>query len=98
MFYGALLGMQELEKPESLRARGGVWFAAGAQEVHVGVEEAFTPARKAHPGLVARNLVALGDRLRAAGYEPQPDEAIPGLARFFVTDPFGNRLEIRQGE
>ncbi|MGH2929403.1 MAG: glyoxalase, partial [Solirubrobacteraceae bacterium] len=48
-FYGDLLGMTELPKPEQLRARGGCWFRAGAQELHVGVDEAFAPARKAHP-------------------------------------------------
>jgi len=45
-FYGGLLGLEELEKPERLRARGGCWFRAGAQELHVGVEEPFAPARK----------------------------------------------------
>ena len=58
-FYGGLLGMEELPKPEPLRARGGCWFRAGAQELHVGVEEPFAPARKAHPGLVVADLDAL---------------------------------------
>ena len=95
-FYGELLGMEELPKPQALRARGGVWFRAGAQELHVGVEEPFVAARKAHPGLMVDDLDELSDRLRAAGVKPQPDDAIAGLARFFVHDPFGNRLELRQ--
>jgi catechol 2,3-dioxygenase-like lactoylglutathione lyase family enzyme len=95
-FYGELLGMEELPKPPALRERGGVWFRAGAQELHVGVEEPFVAARKAHPGLVVDDLDELSDRLRAAGLKPQPDDAIAGLARFFVHDPFGNRLELRQ--
>jgi catechol 2,3-dioxygenase-like lactoylglutathione lyase family enzyme len=95
-FYGDLLGMDELPKPEVLRARGGAWFRAGAQELHVGVEEPFVAARKTHPGLVVDDLDELSDRLRAAGFEPQPDDAIAGVARFFVLDPFGNRLEVRQ--
>ncbi len=95
-FYGGLLGMAELPKPESIRARGGAWFQAGAQELHVGVEEPFSPARKAHPGLVVDDLGELADRLTAAGFDPQPDAAIAGVGRFFVDDPFGNRLEVRQ--
>jgi catechol 2,3-dioxygenase-like lactoylglutathione lyase family enzyme len=96
-FYGRLVRMEELLKPEPIRGRGGVWFRAGAQELHVGVEELFAPARKAHPGLVVDDLDDLSERLRAAGFEPQPDDAIPGVTRFFVHDPFGNRLEVRQG-
>lgn len=95
-FYGGVLGLEELAKPEALRARGGCWFRAGSQELHVGVEDAFAPARKAHPGLVVDDLEALRGRLRAAGREPRDDDAIPGAARFFTEDPFGNRLEFRQ--
>jgi catechol 2,3-dioxygenase-like lactoylglutathione lyase family enzyme len=95
-FYGGLLGLEELPKPASLAARGGCWFRAGAQELHVGVEEGFTPARKAHPGLVADDLDSLAQRLRAAGHEVAFDDAIPGARRFHVADPFGNRLEIRR--
>jgi catechol 2,3-dioxygenase-like lactoylglutathione lyase family enzyme len=95
-FYGGLLGLAELEKPESLRARGGCWFRAGSSELHVGVEEPFTPARKAHPGLVVDDLGELANRLRAEGVEVTPDDAIPGVERAYVADPFGNRLELRQ--
>ena len=96
-FYGGLLGLEEIPKPPALAARGGCWFLAGAQELHVGVEEPFAPARKAHPGLVADDLDALAERLREAGHRVVLDEAIPGAKRFHVADPFGNRLEIRQG-
>jgi catechol 2,3-dioxygenase-like lactoylglutathione lyase family enzyme len=95
-FYGALLGLEELPKPEPLRARGGCWFRAGEQELHVGVEEPFAPARKAHPGFVAADLDALAERLRAAGIEVAPDDSIPGTKRFHAADPFGNRLEFRE--
>jgi len=94
-FYGSLLGLEELEKPDVLRARGGCWFRAGSQELHVGVEEPFAPARKAHPGLVAADLDALADRLRGAGIEVAWDDSIPGEKRFHAADPFGNRLEFR---
>jgi catechol 2,3-dioxygenase-like lactoylglutathione lyase family enzyme len=95
-FYGELLGMEEVPKPETLPNRAGCWFRAGAQELHVGVEEPFAPARKAHPGFVVEDLAALIARLRAAGTELRPDEALPGVERCHATDPFGNRLELRQ--
>ena len=95
-FYGGLLGLEELPKPEALAARGGCWFRAGGQELHVGVEEPFAPARKAHPGLVVDGLAELASRLGAAGIAVTWDEAIPDLERFHVADPFGNRLELRQ--
>ena len=95
-FYGGLLGLEELPKPDELRARGGCWFRVGAQELHVGVEEPFAPARKAHPGLVTDDLAGVAERLRGAGVEVVDDTAIPGVERAFAADPFGNRLELRQ--
>ncbi len=95
-FYGGLLGLQELPKPEALRRRGGCWFRVGGQELHVGVEEPFAPARKAHPGLVVDDLDGLRARLAAAGHDVRDDDSIPGAKRCFVADPFGNRLELRQ--
>jgi catechol 2,3-dioxygenase-like lactoylglutathione lyase family enzyme len=95
-FYGGVLGLTEIPKPEPLAARGGCWFSAGAQELHVGVEEPFAPAHKAHPGLVADDLARLAERIREAGLEVAFDDAIPGMCRIHVADPFGNRLEIRQ--
>ena len=97
-FYGGLLGLEEIPKPAPLAARGGCWFRAGAQELHVGVEEPFAPARKAHPGLVVDDLDALaGAAARRRASRSRVDDAIPGAKRFHVADPFGNRLEIRQG-
>ena len=96
VFYGELLGLEELPKPEALAARGGCWVRAGAQDLHVGVEEPFAAARKAHPGFVVDDLEALAARLEAAGVEVTWDDAIPGTARFHAADPFGNRLELRQ--
>ena len=95
-FYAGLLGLEELPKPEPLAARGGCWFRAGAQELHVGVEEAFAPARKAHPGFVVDDLEALVARLASAGIEVRWDETLPGVRRCHVADPFGNRLELRR--
>lgn len=95
-FYGALLGLEEVSKPPALAARGGCWFRAGTGELHVGVEEPFAPARKAHPGLVVDDLAALVERLGARGIAARPDAALPGVRRVHVDDPFGNRLELRQ--
>src|SRR5437868_8617908 len=95
-FYGGLLGLEELPKPLPLRARGGCWFRAGAQELHVGVEEPFAAARKAHPGLVVSGLDALVARLGEAGVEVAWDDSIPDVRRIHLADPFGNRLELRE--
>ena len=97
-FYGGVLGMEELPKPESIRGRGGCWFRAGGQELHVGVEDPFVAARKAHPGLVASGLAAIRTRLRNAGVDYEDDTKIAGVDRLFVQDPFGNRLELREGK
>jgi catechol 2,3-dioxygenase-like lactoylglutathione lyase family enzyme len=96
VFYGGILGMEELPKPEPLRDRGGCWFRAGAQELHVGIEVEFAPARKAHPGLVVSGLDAIRARLAEAGVPYEGDPKIHGVERIFVDDPFGNRLELRQ--
>jgi catechol 2,3-dioxygenase-like lactoylglutathione lyase family enzyme len=95
-FYGELLGLSELEKPEALRGRGGVWFACGAHQLHVGIAPDFSPATKAHPALrvALSDLDQLAKRLGEAGVEVRWDDAIPGVRRFYVADPWGNRLEL----
>jgi catechol 2,3-dioxygenase-like lactoylglutathione lyase family enzyme len=92
-FYGELLGLPEIEKPEPLRGRGGVWF----EHLHVGVEEDFAPARKAHPALRVNDIDALAERLSAAGRRVDWDEALPGVRRFYTADPWGNRVELLGG-
>jgi catechol 2,3-dioxygenase-like lactoylglutathione lyase family enzyme len=99
-FFGDLLGLEELEKPEALRPRGGAWFAlAGGGELHVGVEEPFAAARKAHPAfrLSAEDLETLAARLEAAGSPVEWDDVLPGVRRFYTADPWGNRLELLAG-
>ena len=93
-FYAGLLGLERVPKPEPLAARGGCWFRRGPVALHLGVEEDFRPARKAHPALVVRDLAALVAALGAAGVEvrPNPDQA-PGRGAY-VDDPFGNRIEL----
>jgi catechol 2,3-dioxygenase-like lactoylglutathione lyase family enzyme len=95
-FYGGLLGLEEIVKPEPMRASGGVWFALGEQELHIGIEDPFAPARKAHPGLRVdpSELGAIATRLATAGAPVDWDERYPGVRRFYTADPFGNRIEI----
>ena len=95
-FWGGVLGMRELDKPAVLAARGGCWFRGGDLEVHLGVEEPFAPARKAHPGLLVDGLQQLADRLEQAGHPVTWDDAFPGHDRCYAADPFGNRLEFLQ--
>ena len=95
-FYGGVLGMTELEKPERLRRRGGAWFRSGSLEIHVGIEEGFRPARKAHPGIAVDDVEALAARVAASGARVEWDDSIPGVRRFHSTDPVGNRLEFQQ--
>jgi catechol 2,3-dioxygenase-like lactoylglutathione lyase family enzyme len=93
-FYAGLLGFTRRPKPEPMASRGGCWFESGPVALHLGVEEDFRPARKAHPALVVRDLPALAASLAAAGVvvRPNPDAA-PGRGAY-VDDPFGNRIEL----
>lgn len=95
-FYAGLLGMRETPKPPALAGRGGCWFEAGAAKLHLGVEEPFVPARKAHPALVVTDLAGLCVRLAAAGAQVREDAPLDGRERRHVSDPFGNRIELMQ--
>lgn len=95
-FFGGLLDLEEVEKPEPLRGRGGVWFRLADRQLHIGVEEPFSPARKAHPALrtSASELDALAARLADAGEAVEWDKSLPVVRRFYTVDPWGNRIEI----
>lgn len=95
-FWRDIVGMTELEKPSGLAARGGCWFRGGGVEVHLGVEEDFAPARKAHPGILVENLHSLAARLEAAGTQVIWDGEFPGHERFYSYDLLGNRLEFME--
>ena len=97
-FYGDLVGMTEIAKPPELAKRGGVWFASGEVQIHLGVEAEFRPAKKAHPALRCRNYGELVTRLRKAGIEVVEDSGIPGVTRCHVIDCFGNRIELIKTE
>jgi catechol 2,3-dioxygenase-like lactoylglutathione lyase family enzyme len=93
-FYAGLLGIPETAKPTDLAGRGGVWFESADLKVHAGVDHDFKPARKAHPGFVVEGLPELIERLRAAQVSIAPGETLAGHKRVFVSDPFGNRIEL----
>lgn len=95
-FYGGVVEMAEVPKPPLLAANGGVWFRAGAAELHCGVEAPFAAARKAHPALAVSDLDALATRVAESGAEVTWDERIPGVRRFHTFDPVGNRVEFQQ--
>ena len=87
-FYGGVLGLQEVPKPPDLAKRGGVWFRGEGVEVHLGIEDDFRPARKAHPAFLVDDLDAFGTET--------PDDLLPGYRRIYLTDPVGNRIELLQ--
>ena len=93
-FYGSILGLEEVEKPLALRARGGCWFQCDKQQVHIGVERGFHPAKKAHPAFVVFSLDELRQTLLARGISVVDGEDLPERRRFFANDPWGNRIEF----
>ncbi len=95
-FYGDLLGMQEVAKPDHLARRGGNWFELGAVKVHLGVETEFRAARKSHPAFLVDGLDGLSKALAAAGHVARTDEPLAGYDRVYVDDPFGNRIELME--
>jgi len=95
-FYNGVLGIRETPKPPHLAVRGGVWFEEGALKIHLGVEKDFRPAKKAHPALLVEGLGELVEKCRAAGYEVVSDEPLEGYERVYVSDPFGNRIELME--
>ena len=93
-FYAGVLGLAEIEKPPALASRGGCWFRGHGIELHLGVDNDFRPARKAHPALLVTGIQEWAARLMAAGYPANFDDEFPGMRRFYTSDPHGNRLEF----
>jgi catechol 2,3-dioxygenase-like lactoylglutathione lyase family enzyme len=93
-FYVDVLGMTEIQKPPELAARGGLWMRSDRLEIHLGADENFRPARKAHPGILVEDLDGMAKRLTAKGVEIIWDDNFPGHRRFYIFDVLGNRLEF----
>ncbi|PFA22569.1 MULTISPECIES: VOC family protein [Bacillus cereus group] len=97
-FYGHKIGLEEIPKPEELRKRGGCWFRCGNQEIHIGVEKPFSPAKKAHPAFYVHRIDEFKQGLIEQGIQVIDDHARPDVSRFYVFDPFGNRLEFMENK
>ncbi|TPG15706.1 VOC family protein [Sphingomonas oligophenolica] len=95
-FYAGLLDIPEVEKPPQLAKRGGCWFERDDLKVHLGIDQNFRPAKKAHPAFIVRDLPVLIERLEVAGFPTLNDEPLSGYKRCYVADPFGNRIELME--
>ncbi|MCP9222384.1 VOC family protein [Erythrobacter sp. LQ02-29] len=95
-FYAEVLTLTEVPKPADLAKRGGCWFEGGTAHIHLGGEDDFRPARKAHPALLVDDLDALVARLEAAGVAFTPGKPLDGYKRGDIADPFGNRIELME--
>ncbi|WP_099828128.1 VOC family protein [Oceaniglobus indicus] len=93
-FYVDVLEMHEVAKPAELEDRGGCWFEAGSVRVHLGGEEPFRPAKKAHPAFQVASLDVTRDKLAARGVAMESDIDLPDIRRIYIADPFGNRIEL----
>jgi catechol 2,3-dioxygenase-like lactoylglutathione lyase family enzyme len=96
-FYCNTLGLREIDKPDSLKSRGGFWLAVGDQQIHIGVEDQVNRSvTKAHVAYEVHDLSSWRARLKNAGITIQESIPIPGYDRLEFRDPFGNRLELIQ--
>lgn len=93
-FFHDILGMEEIEKPDNLKRKGGVWFMCGKHQIHIGIEHDFRPAKKAHPAISVKDIESLKELLVANGILVDDGEKLPGAKRFYASDPFGNRIEF----
>lgn len=95
-FYSGILGLTEVAKPASMAGRSSIWLTAGPVNLHLGVEEEFHPAKRAHPALVVDNLDDILAACERAGLPTRPDKSFNNFRRVHVFDPFGNRLELME--
>jgi catechol 2,3-dioxygenase-like lactoylglutathione lyase family enzyme len=96
-FYGDVLGLEEIQRPEGVQRSGGVWFQAGGAELHLGTDDAHLPPKRPHPGFRvggSADLDELAERLTSNRFDVKWDDRIEGRRRFYTRDPFGNRLEL----
>ncbi len=98
-FYGELLDLAEMPRPQSLSdsGRAGAWYRIGDQELHLRFEadaDGEPEMSDRHPAFVTNDLDGLRSRLSAAGFELEEAIPIEGRARFFTRDPGGNRIEF----
>ena len=92
-FYGRVLGLEEIEKPEVLRKNGGMWYSVADVQLHVGAEDAVAPSKR-HPAFEVGDVAGVRAYLERRGVRTRDEEEIPGQRRFSFFDPFGNRIEL----
>ena len=97
-FYTDLLGLVELEKPDSLKENGGLWYTIGDIELHIGTEEMSTYKSKRHPAFEVSNLETIRTYLEEKKIKTKDEKPIPNVNRFSFLDPFGNRIEFLEKE
>ena len=95
-FYGGLLGLEEIEKPEVLKKNGGMWYKIADIQLHVGVEDAGGSASKRHPGFEVEDVRGVRAYLERSGVRTKDEPTLAGVERFSFFDPFGNRIELME--
>jgi catechol 2,3-dioxygenase-like lactoylglutathione lyase family enzyme len=97
-FYGVVLGLREIPKPEGTRQNMGAWFDLGNAQLHLSVEDKVTTeVSDRHVCYQVSDIVAADLHFREAGIDVIADgRPVRGQSRFFVRDPGGNLLEITQ--
>lgn len=96
-FYCHVLGLEEIEKPDSLKGHGGFWLQLGHHEVHVGTEEGFDRlTTKAHIAYQVEDINEWREKLAQHQIDIIDSVPIPHYERFEFRDPFGNRVEMIQ--
>ena len=93
-FYGDALGLEEIERPSTLKDRAGIWYAAGSGHVHLSAEDELALHPRRHFALRVDDLADISSRLRDAGARFEKADPIPGWRRIYVFDPFGNKIEL----
>jgi catechol 2,3-dioxygenase-like lactoylglutathione lyase family enzyme len=94
LFYAGLLGLTEVSKPRELGTRGGCWFVGQGVAVHLGAARHFRAATRAHPAFLVADIDQARRALESAGMTVDEDDSGLPARRFYVTDPFGNRIEV----
>jgi catechol 2,3-dioxygenase-like lactoylglutathione lyase family enzyme len=92
-FYEGTLGLEEIEKPEALKANGGLWYKIADAQLHLGIDER-RGKTKSHPAFEVEALEEIKNYFQNAGVEIREETRIPGVERFSFFDPFGNRIEF----
>jgi catechol 2,3-dioxygenase-like lactoylglutathione lyase family enzyme len=96
-FYGGVLGLREIEKPEQLRERGGLWFEIADIQLHIGVESDQSKSKR-HPAFEVENIKGIRSYLEQSGVRTKDETPLAGLERFSFFDPFDNRIEFLERE